>query len=243
VRFLGTLAILAFLLIASSVEAQVIRWGSDSRSTIEITTTGKVSVVADTAVVKLGFTHVAESKDAAYSESVRVGNKIVHVLLDAGISTEEIQTEALNVGQDEDSRRGGGAGAKRQYSARQQWRIHVAATDAQRVIDIGVAAGANTVEGVEWGVADPQLLQEKAYASALARAREIAERMAVQAGLKLGELMTIVNGEGSEGFAKLAAAKRMPPAPPAAPVAESLRLYPGKIEREETITVVYGIAQ
>jgi uncharacterized protein len=150
------------------------------------------------------------------------------------------RTDALNVGQDEDSRRVGG---KRQYSARQQWRIHVTATDAQRAVDIAVAAGANAVEGVEWGVTDPQALQEKAYAAALARARAMAERMAAQAGLKLGELVTIINGEESEGFGKLIAAKKLSAPPPPAPVAESLRLYPGKIDREETVTVIYAIAQ
>jgi len=224
------------------VEAQAIRLGSDSRRTIEITSVGRVSVVADTAVVKLGFTHVAESKDAAYSESVRAGNKIVRALQDAGISTDDIQTEALNIGQEEEARRGGGTGGKRQYAARQQWRIHVSAPHAQRSVDIAIAAGANVVEGVEWGVADAQALQEKAYAAALRRAREIAERVAAQAGVKLGELVTIINGEQSEGFAKLAAAK-MPAPPPPSPVAETLRLFPGKIEREETVTVIYGIAQ
>jgi uncharacterized protein len=242
-RSVVALAMLGFLLIPSAVKAQVIRLGSDNRRTIEITTTGKVSVVADSAIVKLGFAHAAETKEAAYNESVRTGNKIIRVLLDAGISTEDIQTEALNVGQDEEARRGVGNSGRRQYTARQQWRIHVVATDAQRTVDIAVAAGANSVEGVEWGVADPQALQEKAYAAALGRAREIAERMAAQAGLKLGELVTIINGEESEGFGKLAPAKRMPPPPAPPPATENLRLYPGKIEREETATVIYAIAQ
>jgi uncharacterized protein YggE len=236
------LVVLTLVLIPRGIKGQVIRLGSDSKRTIEITTTGKISVVADSAVVKLGFAHVAESKNAAYSESVRMGNRIVRTLLNAGMSTEDIQTESLNVGQEE-SRRNGGVAAKPQYIARQGWRIRVTATDAQRVVDLALAAGANSVEGVEWSVADPQALQEKADAAALTRAREIAERVAAQAGVKLGELVTIINGEQSEGFARFAMAKRLAPPPPPAPVAESLRLFPGKIEREETITVIFAIAQ
>ncbi len=94
------LAVLTLVLIPCGIKGQVIRLGSDSKSTIEITTTGKISVVADSAVVKLGFAHVAESKNAAYGESVRMGNKIVRTLLDAGMSTEDIQTESLNDGVD-----------------------------------------------------------------------------------------------------------------------------------------------
>jgi len=105
--------VLTLVLIPWGIKGQVIRLGSDSKRTIEITTTGKISVVADSAVVKLGFAHVAESKNAAYSESVRMGNKIVRTLLDAGMSTEYIQTESLNVGQEE-SRRNGGVAAKPQ---------------------------------------------------------------------------------------------------------------------------------
>jgi uncharacterized protein YggE len=234
--------ILVLGLIPYGISAQVIRLGSDNRRTIEIAATGKVSVVADSAIVKLGFANVAESKDAAYAESVRVGNKIVHALLHAGESKEDIQTESLNVGLDDESQRGSGAVGKRLYSARQQWRIRVAAPDAQKTIDIAIAAGANTVEGVEWDVVDLQALQGKAYAAALTRAKEIAEGVAAQTGVKLGELMTIINGDESGGFVKRKMPSAIPPPPPPPPPNENLQLYPGKIEREETVTVIYGIA-
>jgi uncharacterized protein YggE len=242
-KHLRVFAVLALALVPSSMTAQVLRLGSDNRRTIEINATGKVSVTADSAVVKLGFANQAESKDAAYADNVRAGNKIVRALLDAGVSKEDIQTESVNVGQEDESRNGGGVGGKRLYSARQQWQIRVAAADAQKTIDISIAAGSNTVEGVEWDVVDPQALQEKAYAAALTRAKEIAEGVAAQAGVKLGEVMTIINGEGSQGFAKLMVAKAMPPPPPPPPPNENLRLYAGKIEREETVTVIYGIKE
>ena len=57
--------------------AQVIRLGSASRRTIEATTTEKISVPADAAIVKIGFSYTADTKDSAYTENVKVGNKIV----------------------------------------------------------------------------------------------------------------------------------------------------------------------
>ena len=125
----------------------------------------------------------------------------------------------------------------------QQWRIHVVATGAQKVVDIAITAGANTVQGVEWNVSDPQSLRAKAYTAALARARGMAEQAGVQAGVKLGELVSIINGEESEGFAKLPMARKMVAVEVQAMPTRNLMLYPSKVEREATVTVIYAIAQ
>ncbi len=136
-----------------------------------------------------------------------------------------------------------GSPTKTKYSAEQQWRIHVVAADAQKVVDIAVAAGANIVQGVEWNVSDPQSLRAKAYATALARAREMAEQAGIQAGVKLGELVSIINGEESEGFAKLPMARKMVAMEVQAMPTQNLMLYPSKVEREATVTVIYATAQ
>jgi len=137
--------------------------GSDNKSTIEATTTEKISVPSDSAIVKVGFNHIADTKDAAYNETVRLGAKIIKALIDAGISKEEIQTETLNVVREEEPSRNISSSPKMRYSAEQQWRIHVVAADAQKTIDIAVAAGANSVQGVEWNVSDPQSLRAKRW--------------------------------------------------------------------------------
>src|SRR6266478_2192974 len=230
-RMIRCFTILLVIFVPRCANAQVLRIGSDSRRTIEATTTEKISVPADSAIVKVGFNHVADTKDAAYNESVRMGNKIVKALTGAGIPTEEIQTEALTVGREEEGQRGMGSPTKTKYSAEQQWRIHA------------VAAGANIVQGVEWNVSDPQSLRAKAYATALARAREMAEQAGTQAGVKLGELVSIINGEESEGFAKLPMARKMVAVEVHAIPTQNLMLYPSKVEREATVTVIYAIAQ
>jgi len=217
--------------------------GSDNKSTIEATTTEKISVPSDSAIVKVGFNHIADTKDAAYNETVRLGAKIIKALIDAGISKEEIQTETLNVVREEEPSRNISSSPKMRYSAEQQWRIHVVAADAQKTIDIAVAAGANSVQGVEWNVSDPQSLRAKAYGVALARAKEMAEQSAAQVGVKLGELISIINGEESEGFAKVALARKMVPLEVRAPPIQNLVLYPGRVEREATVTVIYAIAK
>src|SRR6266581_3289619 len=129
IRFL----FLAFVLFTPfCTNAQILRLGSDNKSTIEATTTEKISVPSDSAIVKIGFNHTADTKDAAYNETVRLGAKIIKALIDAGISKEEIQTETLNVGREEEPSRNISSSPKMRYSAEQQWRIHVVAADAQK---------------------------------------------------------------------------------------------------------------
>jgi uncharacterized protein YggE len=237
------LVLMAVVLTPLSLHAQVIRLGSDSRRTIEATTTEKISVPADAAIVKIGFSYTADTKDAAYSESVKAGNKIIKALTDAGIPVDQIQSESLTMGREEDAlTRESKSAAKPKYSASQEWRVHVSAADAQKVVDLAVMAGANNIQGVEWNVSDPQTLRAKAYGVALERAKEMASQSALQAGVKLGELVSIINGEESEGFAKLAMAKRVPVMVEAMPM-QNLVLYPSKVEREATVTVIYAIAQ
>jgi uncharacterized protein len=239
IRFL----LLSFVLFTPfCADAQVLRLGSDNKRTIEATTTEKISVPSDSAIVKIGFNHVADTKDAAYNETVRLGAKIIKALIDAGISKEEIQTETLNVGREEEPSRNATSSPKIRYSAEQHWRIHVVAPDAQKTIDIAVAAGANSVQRVAWNVSDPQSLRAKAYGVALARAKEMAEQSAAQARVKLGELISIINGEESEGFAKVAMARKMMPIEVAATSIQNLVLYPGRVEQEATVTVIYAIA-
>jgi uncharacterized protein YggE len=69
-------------------------------------------------------------------------------------------------------------------------------------VDIAVAAGANQIEQVDWSVADDKQLETKAYAAALKRAREVAEQTAAQSGVKLGEIVTIVNSSAPERLAR-----------------------------------------
>lgn len=212
------------------------------RKTIEISATEKVQVVAETATVKIGYQNQAPTKDAAYAENTRVANKIVKALLEAGVPKEAIETESLSLAKDED--RFGNRQQAVSYSATQRFVVRAKADEAQKVVDIAVAAGANRVEDVEWSVADPRSLETKAYAAAIARAKALAEQTATQAGLKLGEIVSIVNsadsgnrfgradGRGAMFAVEVRAKLNMP----------MLELHPAIVEREASVTVTYAIA-
>lgn len=128
----------------------------------------------------------------------------------------------------------------RKYSGNQKWQVHLKASDAQKIVDIAVAAGANQIENVEWVVSDPQQLETKAYAAAIKRARSIAEQTASQTGLKLGDIVSIVNANNSSmgklfgfsaGFGLTLGASKTP----------MLKLQPGTVEREASVTITYSV--
>lgn len=235
---LYSVLVLAVQPIAAPAQSQ--HPGSD-RKTIEITATEKVLVAADVATIKVGYQNLSATKDAAYAENTRTANKIIKAILDAGVPKEAIETESVKLEQEQE-RYGAKSDQPVKYLAFQGWQIHSAAPDAQRIVDIAIAAGANQIESVEWSVKDPDELEAKAYAAALNRAKSLGEQSASNTGLKLGEIISIANSAGSfdREFTRkdrgLMYKMAAPPPPP-----PLLKLQPGTVEREASVTITYSI--
>ncbi len=232
------LMVLIFPIFSVPSFAQSSRIASD-RKTIEIRATGKISSPAEVATVKIGFQNVAPTKDVVYQENIRISNQIVQALRTAGIPADSIETDSVRL-EREDSAQGVKPASTR-YSADQEWRIRVKASEAQKIVDIAVSAGANQISGVEWNVPDLEALEAKAYAAALARAKRIAEQTASQAGVKLGEILSISNSVSP--FAQLYRTLNTESAMLSLPTSTvtSLKLFPEDVVREASVTVVYAI--
>src|SRR6266478_643497 len=221
--------------------AQFSRVVSDKRN-IEIRASEKVTVPAEIAIVKIGFQNQAATKDAAYQENTKAAAKVIQALLDAKVPKEAIETQTISL-ERQDEMSGPNAVRTTKFSADQEWRIHVKASEAQKVVDIAVAAGANQVSDVDWSVTDPRALEAKAYTAALNRARAIAESTASQAGVKLGEILSITNSVSPFAFSSTLNTE-------AAMVSESstysvkttpLTLFAPSIQREASVTVIFAI--
>ena len=236
-RFVPLVVLLSLSLVAPAQAQRPVT----EQKTIEITATEKVVVPADTATVKIGYQNLAPTKDAAYAENTRTANKILQAILDAGVPKEAVETESLTLDQEQE-RFGQKPDQPLKYSGNQKWQIHLKASDAQKIVDIAVAAGANQIENVEWLVSDPQQLETQAYAAAIKRARSIAEQTASQTGLKLGDIISIVNSNSSSrrdlsGYRLYASLATV-----SAPKTAMLKLQPGTVEREASVTITYSVA-
>jgi uncharacterized protein YggE len=232
--------LLAALLFPCAILAQT---GTDAsaQKTIEISATEKVQVPAETATVKLGYQNQSSTKEAAYADNVRTANRIVQALIDAGVPKDAIETESLSLARDED-RFGSRPPQSSTFSATQQWQIQSKAGEAQKIVDIAVAAGANQIESVDWSVADPQKLDNRAYAAALARAKAVAEQTAAQIGVKLGGIISVSNSTNPAGRLRMRDKELMTVEVAAAKLkTPMLKLQPGTVEREASVTITYAI--
>jgi len=233
------LLLLLPLFLAAPAQA---RFHVSGEKTIEVSATEKIEVIAEIVTLKIGCQTQAATKDAAYAENTRIANNVIQALLEAGVPKLAIETETLNLEQDQD-RYGAKPNQPLKYLLSQKWQIRSEASEAQKIVDIAVAAGANQIENVEWSVKEPSQLEAKAYAAALSRARSIAEQTASQTGLKLGEIVSIANSTSSINRFGRAYAGGLEFARVAAPKVAMLKLQLGMVEQEASVTVTYSIVR
>jgi hypothetical protein len=115
---------------------------------------------------------------------------------------------------------------------------------AQAVVDMGLRAGANVLESLDWNVSDPNALQAKAGSAALSKAKIIAEQMAKGLNVKLGDLVYASNQApvsqqfGLSGKSMVEVMNAPPPPPPPPP---QLVLYPKKVKSDATVYAVFAV--
>jgi uncharacterized protein YggE len=172
-----------------------------------------------------------------------VAEQITKALLDAKVPKASIETEKLQLTRAEiDEKWTADMKKERQFTAGQSWRVTVPASEAQTVVDLAVKAGANELDDVEWNVADPVALQVKAGATALAKAKSIADQMAKGLGTKLGELVYASNRAPVAKTWRVGAVNEsMMMSPPPPPPPPKLTLFPQKVKSDATVYAVFSI--
>ncbi len=189
-----TLAILMLVSVATLASAQA---GKPNR-TLLVTGTGHVSVAPDICYMRFGAESSSpQSASVAYRENNALVNAVVQALKTAGIPAKDMQTTGFYLSPKYDTDPKTRKTSISGYSV-SQW-VSVKVRDLSRVsavLDAGVAAGANNVGGVNFTVEDAEKYTEKARSEALADARSKAEKMAADAGVRLGKPVTIEEEEG-----------------------------------------------
>lgn len=243
-------SIFAFLLVASSAFSQTIEVNRQNR-TVEVIVTETVQVEPDTANVTVGCVTYGQTHDQAYQANLAVADKVIKALLDMGISKDQIESGSIELSETNPGDLSDQAPAirkVRQFKAHQNWRVRVSASEAQKMIDTAVQAGANGVEDVNWVVADTEALEAKARGAAIEKARTTADELAKAAGGKLGDLLYASNM--LNGIMGLLAGNRTVQTASASlgsrgngfptPVF-SLQLFPQKVEKQATVRTVFAL--
>jgi uncharacterized protein YggE len=222
------------------LRAQTIQVSKENR-TIAITATDSVIVMADTATVHIGFIAYGPDKDAAYAAGSGLSNGIVKALTAAGVPNDAIESENQNVAPVQEyqvDKLTPAEKAQRKFQVTQSWTVRTNASDAARILDLAVKAGANQSGQIDWSLKDANSPQAEAAAKALQRARTVAGEMAKGMNVKLGVLIYASNETQAEPPRPL---MRAMAAPALADKVAPLAINPRRIEKFATVYAVFAI--
>jgi uncharacterized protein YggE len=248
-RLLSASVVLYWLVAAPLASAQGVQVNRENR-TIAVTITETVEVDPEVAIVQIGYHNFGPERDITYKQNARVAQQIVDALLAAGVKKESIETGTVNLGRVDSAGKQWTEKQRqeRQFEVDQTWNVRVLPAEAQSEADRAVGAGANELQDVSWTVADSTALDARASDAALAKARDLAEKMAQTFGDKVGKLLFVSNSE-SNARAVLDADSRargfgnnyaptMLAVPPPHPI---LKLFPQKIRRDASVYAVFAL--
>ena len=160
---------------------------------LSVTGSGTVLVESDLAIVTVGVQET--SKDVLEAQST-VNEKIAAIkqaLLDAGVEESSINTDSINIYANYDY--SDNTEVIVGYTARNS--LSVRTTDMDNVgslIDAAFAAGANTLDNVQFTVQDDTQAREQALTMAVEDARRKADVLASAAGLQVASIESISEG-------------------------------------------------
>ncbi|MDX5349888.1 MAG: SIMPL domain-containing protein [Paracoccaceae bacterium] len=201
---------------------------------INVTGIGTVEAAPDVASLSIGVTTQGDTAVAALAANSAAMEAVMTRLTAAGIEARDMQTSNLSVnpnwsGYDTATPTISG------YVAANLLTVTIRDLGALgQVLDAAVQDGANTLNGLTFGLADPAPLMDEARKEAVADARARAELLATAAGVKLGRIVSISEGQPAQGpmpyyKAELAAA----PVPVAG----------GEVDVQATVTIFYEIVE
>jgi len=154
-----------------------------------------VMLEPDIAMVTIGIQISKPTLPEAQSEATTQMTAIIDAIKAAGISENDIQTSNYSVNVLSNYDNTGTPTEVIGYQVANQ--VNVTVRDLDKVstlLEDVVAAGANTIYGITFGIEDPSDAQSQARAAAVADAKKRAEELAQAAGHTLGRVLSITEG-------------------------------------------------
>lgn len=170
-------------------------WGQ----TLTVGGSGEVAFEPDLALVTLGVEADAPTPAEAVAAMGQGLSPVLEGLTEAGIEPRDMQTGTLNlrpIYADQAETRPNEGPEVTGYRAESLLSVRVRDLDTLGpVLDRAVTQGANRLEGIQWQLSDPEAAEDAALAAAVADAVRKAAVMAQAAGVGLGEIQEIREGD------------------------------------------------
>jgi hypothetical protein len=198
--------------------------------TLTVNASESVSVDPDLAILRIGFDTPAEDVKTAYADGARRSNAIVAAIKQAGIPENAIRSEWQYIDRVwVDSHK---------FRVEQHWTVKVPPQRAAEILDIAIAAGANSSGPIEWTVNDARNLEDQALDRATARAKDNATVLAKGMGVHLGALASVSNQVSAVQFPY---PMMQAMAGGGAGSASPLAIQPHQVSRQATVSAVFQI--
>jgi uncharacterized protein YggE len=160
--------------------------------TISVTGSGKVTVVPDIAIARLGVLAQGPNAKTVRESAAVAMTDIVAALRALGISDKDIATATVSLSPVYDYSTTGAAPKITGYQLSNSVSVTVRDLSVlSDVLDRGIAAGANTVDGVSFDVADRTGAEAKARTAAAADARAKADAYAKSLGVSITGIASV----------------------------------------------------
>ena len=165
---------------------------ASSSSELSVVGEGKVDVVPDTAYIDVGINVTnAPTVDEAQKQIDTANNSIIAAMSKLGIKKEDIKTSNYSIYPNQTY--DGPTPRTTGYNGNVTITIKAKGTQiASRVIEDATKAGANQVQGTRFVVENPEKYREQARSKAIANAKEQAQKIAGDLGIKLGKVVNVV---------------------------------------------------
>lgn len=200
---------------------------------LSVTAEAEVSRKPDMATITAGVVTDAPTADAALADNARRMSGVMAALKRAGVAERDIQTSQLSVNP-QVAYQDGRAPRVTGYQAVNNVTVKLRDMGAVgKTVDALVAQGGNQLNGIGFGLADPDSALDAARADALKKARARADVYASAAGMRVKRIVSI--SESGDMPAPPMPMMAMARAAPETPVS------PGEISLTARVTVVFEL--
>ena len=204
--------------------------------TIVVTGEGTVSSAPDIATISLGVTTTAATAAEAMAENSKSLSAVLDRLKAAGVAPKDMQTSNLQLNPNWVSYDSGASSKIDGYTASNMLTVQVRALDTLgSVLDSSISDGANTLNGVTFGVAEPRPALDEARKKAVADAIARATLLVQAAGVELGPIVSIAETSNM--------AQPMPMFRMEADAAASVPTAGGEVGLTASVTIAFEIKQ
>lgn len=167
--------------------------------TLTVTGMATVTAVPDQATLSLGVTTTGATAAAAMGANNDAASAVIARLIAAKVADRDMQTTGLSLNPNWVMNAAGTTQEIQGYTASSTLTVRIAALDAAgAILDAAIADGANTLNGLTFGLADPRPVEDDARKAAVADALARAQVLALAAGETLGPIVSITEGGGGQ---------------------------------------------